>query len=172
MGSNLFSDEETLTEKYGVEKVNTELGNKSEFLASKNKYEFTDSLYDDIRNSSYISLNDAKDGKVSIRIDGLDNVDTSQKSVTCIVKKKTDAKIKGNSAGKSKTCYMEKKQDEDSGTEYYEATLDLKKTGLNDDPSDLLTFTVQVKNEEGDAYSLPGLTIVPSRYLDPEDGNS
>ncbi|MDD6352293.1 MAG: LTA synthase family protein [Lachnospiraceae bacterium] len=172
LGSNLFSDEETLTEKYGVEKVNTELGNKSEFLASKNKYEFTDSLYDDIRKVAYISLNDAGSGKVTIRIDGLDQVDTSQKSVTCIVKKKIDAKTKDTSAGKSKTCYLEKKKEKNkngSETTYYGVTLDLNQIDLGKDSSDLLTFTIQVKNEAGNNYSLQGLTIVPSRYLDPEN---
>lgn len=162
LGSNLFSDAETLTEKYGIEKVNTELGNKSEFLASKNKYEFTKSLYDDIRSSEKITLNEAGIGKVSIRIDGLDDVDSSQKKVTCIVKKKAE----DSSSGKSKTYYLEKKQDKDTETSYYGVTLDLNQIHLSKDPSDLLTFTVCVKNGEGITYSLPGLTIVPSRYLD------
>jgi phosphoglycerol transferase len=166
LGSNLFSDEETLTEKYGIEKVNTELGNKSEFLASRNKYEFTDSLYDDIRDAADISLSDAGNGKVSVRIDGLDDVDSPQKSITCILKKKTDTKAEDSSEDKSKSYYLEKKQDKDSETSYYETEIDLNKTKLSKNPSDLLTFTVHVKNGEGDNYSLPGLTIVPSRYLD------
>ena len=54
LGTNLFSDEKTLIEKYGYDQVASELGAKSVFLDSLNQISITDTLLDRITTRSDI----------------------------------------------------------------------------------------------------------------------
>jgi phosphoglycerol transferase len=84
LGTNLFSGTETLTEQYGVDRMNREMQNKSDFLASKNQIVLTDAMLEKI--CGYVHPDVAEDGAdLTVSLSGLEVVDRQDKIVTVSV---------------------------------------------------------------------------------------
>lgn len=86
LGTNLFSDTQTLTEQYGADKMNQEMARKSEFLASSNQIVFNDELVSTIRKAVNYSIQRVGNQYINIKIKNLDVHDTADKTVTCSVR--------------------------------------------------------------------------------------
>lgn len=81
LGTNLYSDLETLTEKYGFDELNQEMLNKSTFLQEKGKVEVNQALLDRILSMVTLSM-DVEGNTVRFRVDGLNISDRQEKQVT------------------------------------------------------------------------------------------
>lgn len=62
MGVNLFSGEETLIEKYGVDKCKEEIDRKSKFMSTLNSIEFNENLLANIAGEASVSAEEQSEG--------------------------------------------------------------------------------------------------------------
>lgn len=118
LGTNLFSDQDTLTEQYGLDKMNEEMQNKSAFLESKNKIVVTDEMIEKIK--GYVSADVSESGRdLNAVLTGLEIVDRQDKIVTVSVAPVSED---GN-AEASKSAEADSTPGDDDGNQVYSATI-------------------------------------------------
>jgi phosphoglycerol transferase len=149
LGTNLFSDRETLTEQYGLAKMNREMKNKSDFLAARNKIVLTDAMLASIQ--GYVQPVVTEDGRnLNVSLTGLDVVDRQSKIVTVSVLPVSE---EGNEdAARSVQAVSEPIGD--STDQIYTAVIENAFSGRG-------TYLVRfrVMTEDGNGYSLEDVKI-------------
>lgn len=118
LGTNLFSDQETLIEQYGLDMMNEEMQNKSAFLESKNKIVVTDEMIEKIK--GYVSVAASENGNdLNTVLTGLEVVDRQKKTVTVSVAPVSED---GN-AEAAKSAKADSRPCSDNGDQIYSTTI-------------------------------------------------
>ena len=149
LGTNLFSGKETLTEQYGVDRMNREMQNKSDFLASKNKIALTGAMLKKI--CSYVQPIVTEDGpNLNVSMTGLEVVDRQSKIVTISVRPVSE----DSSSDAERSVTADTAPHNDSGDMIYTASI---KNAFAGRGAYLVRF--HVKDEDGTEYDLEEVKI-------------
>lgn len=149
LGTNLFSDTDTLTEEYGYDYVNEEMGKRSEFMDSLSDL----NLYDEdlmreegLAPEGTIEVTDADPdtGELSLKINNIDNVYEEVKSL--------NVEITDESTARSITAELSKTSSDDSddiSKAVYSGTIDTSDVNMRD-----AKLTATIVGKSGAEYEL------------------
>lgn len=145
MGTNLFSDEETLVEKYGIDRINTEISHKSAFMEELADIDWdSEALIDEEGEpAAYVEEFDYDEEGQSayIRVGEFEGVGTFFES--CVVQLTNDEGIT--------EIFPLELVDDDSET-IYEGNLDLKDFYVEGEDTPQYDFAVVVTTKKGKKY--------------------
>ena len=127
LGVNLYSDKETLIEKYGVEQCKNELEYPSEFMKQMSGIRITEESLRPISDKAKIKMKKGKDGKVTLSLKKV-NKFINKDSIKKITLELTDKKT-GKTTEYETELILNKR---DPNSLSYNVTLDLQGKSLND----------------------------------------